>query len=185
VKTLPSTSPVGRLRLERVGPVLRYLVADGPDGPFVTIEELDLGTAELRYVRVEGDAGRSQTGLDARLVEFSVRAAGLPGLPDDRAGAGGLLAGRGWLAAGVFLLLLVAAIGGCLVVRRGGRPPASDTAGKAAAAAPPIAFGCPRCGNALKGKAEQAGKKGKCPRCGNRVVVPRPSEAIQPGGATA
>jgi hypothetical protein len=82
VRTMPATAPVGKLRLERAGPVLRYLVADGADAPFVAIEELELGAADLCYVRVEGNAGGSQAALDARVLDFSVRAASLPGLPD-------------------------------------------------------------------------------------------------------
>jgi hypothetical protein len=178
VKTLPSSSPEGKLRLERVGPTLRYLVADGPDAPFVPIEEVELGTADLCYVRVEGNAGGSEAALDARVLDFSVRAAGLPGLPDAGPAPGQAptrTARRGWLAAAVLMTLLVvlAVLGQWLWARRRRRrqAPAPDNPLSAGAPAPLVSLACPGCGHGLKVKAELAGKRGKCPKCGKPVLV--------------
>jgi hypothetical protein len=81
VQKVASTSPVGRLRLERVGPVLRFLAADGAAAPFVLVDEVEFGAADLPFIRVEGDAGRSESGLDARVRDFTVWAEELPGAP--------------------------------------------------------------------------------------------------------
>ncbi len=117
VKEMPSTSPAGNLRLERVGSVLTFLVADGPDAPFVVLDRVDFGTADLQFVRVEGSRGGSDAGLDARVLDFSVRAGGLPG-----AGPASpeRLAGHHWLAAAavVGLLIVLALLGGWLLSRR-------------------------------------------------------------------
>jgi hypothetical protein len=179
VKTLPSTSPAGKLRLERVGPVLRYLVADGADAPFVTVDELDFGTDDLSFVRVEGNSGASQAGLNARFLDFSVRAAGLPGLPDvgpAPAQTPPRTARTGWFAAAAMIALLIALAlaGGWLSKRRRHAPeaPVPGTQVGPGVHAPLVSFVCPGCGHGLKVKPELAGKKGKCPKCGDVVIVP-------------
>jgi serine/threonine-protein kinase len=187
VKTMPSGSTVGKLRLERVGPVLRTFVADGADAPFVQIDELEFDTADLRFVRVEGDNGASQAGFDIRLSDLDIRSTDLPTQSGAEPGAEASSGGRRWSAAAGLIVLLIAltALGVRLVVRRrsraAGRTPVPSTEEKPPTAAPIVAFGCPACGHNLKARVELAGKKGRCPRCGGMVLVPGSSEAIQPG----
>ncbi len=177
-KTGPAASPKGKLRLQRVGPLIRYLVADGEGGAFVLLDEEDLGTADVRLIQVGGNAGGSQAGLDARLSDFTVRADDLPGLPDAALASGGP-AGKGWLAAaGIIGLLIVPTLLGAWLLarrrRRAGKAPAPDAQAGPGVAAGPVSFTCPGCGHGLKVKAELAGKKGKCPQCGKAVLVPGP-----------
>jgi hypothetical protein len=188
VKTRPATAAAGKLRLQRVGPVLRFLVADGAEGEFILVDEVEFGTADVRPVQVGGNAGKSQAGLDARLLDFSVRAEDLPGLADAALATDGP-AGKGWLAAAAIIGLLIALglLGGWLLARqrrRAGKAPAPDAEAGPGVAAPPICFACPGCGHGLKVKAELAGKKGKCPQCGQAVLVPGPAGSGQPGGTS-
>jgi hypothetical protein len=190
VKKMPSHSPAGKLRLERVGSVLRFLVADGPDAPFVVLDRVDLGIADLQYVRVEAGRGGSEAGLEARVLDFSVLGGGLTGLPDAApAGPGPPRQGQPVLAAvAAGLLIGLALLGGWLLTRRGRRgsgAPVADTVVRRKPPVPLVSFACPGCGHGLKVKAELAGKKGKCPKCGHVLLVPAPVQQARPGSPPA
>jgi Protein of unknown function (DUF1583) len=188
LKRMRSTSTAGKLRLQRVGRVLQYLVADGADSPFVKLEELEVGALELRLVRVETHRGGSDAGIDARLFDFSVQATDLPGLPraESDVGAGTRKARRIWpTVAGIVGLLIGSAVFGVwLSKRRKGRvnntTPRPAMADKPALTAPLIEFECTGCRHNLKAKPELAGKKAKCHKCGDIVLVPRISEPQLP-----
>ncbi len=117
VVAMPATSPVGQLRLQRVGSQMRFLVADGPEAPFVLLAEVEFGRADLPLVRVEGDPGGSDSGLDLRLLTLSVRTEGVPDGPTEESVGPHRGWGRIWLAAAIFLCLvfLFLAIVGLLV----------------------------------------------------------------------
>jgi serine/threonine protein kinase len=190
-KSIPSVSPAGKVRLQRVGSTIRYLVADGTDADFVQMDEQEFGTADVADMQVGGDAGGSEAALDARLLSFAVHAAELPGLPAPTAepapapAAAPQAAGKGWLAAAGVLgvVLAVSFVGAALYARRRGRParkvpeaPAPDGAAVPGSAAPPGAFVCPGCGKKIRVRADFAGKKGKCPQCGQPVSIPAAAE---------
>jgi WD40 repeat protein len=183
LQTVPSASATGRLRFRRVGSVLRYFVADGPGAEFVPMGEVEFGTAEVRYVQVGGNAGQSQAGLDVRLLDFSVRADELPGLPAVEPAGPAKVRSKGWLAAGgiVGLGIALSFVAVCLYVRqsrRAGKAPAGQQS-QPEAAAPLLSFACPGCGKKLRAKAGLTGKKVKCPHCRTplRVTEDRPGEA--------
>jgi serine/threonine protein kinase len=190
VKTIPTTSPVGKLRLERVGPVLRYLVADGADAPFVLLDEVDFGAADLRFVRVEGSSGASQAGLDARVLNFSVRAGELPGLSG--AAAPEKSGRQGWFAAAAVLGLVVTLLGflgAWLSARRrrpaGERPasvPGPEREARPAAAAPSVLVTCSGCGKKFRARAQLAGKRVQCPQCRQPLLIPGPSTDVTSRG---
>ncbi len=199
LKKMRSTSTAGKLRLQRVGRVLQYLVADGADSPFVKLEELEVGDLELRLVRVETHRGGSDAGIDARLFDFSVQATDLPGVPragsdagaSARPAAGTWKALRSWptVAGIVGLLIGLAVFGVWLSKRRKGlvdnTRPKPAMADKPALTAPLIEFECTGCRHNLKAKPELAGKKAKCHKCGGIVLVPRISEPQLPSPKTA
>jgi hypothetical protein len=199
-KSVPSVSPAGKVRLQRVGPVIRYLVADGTDADFVQMDEQEFGTGDVVNMQVGGDAGGSESALDARLLSFSVHAAELPGLPAPAPGATPAPApgpgqapvqkaeGKGWLAAAglVGVVLALSFVGLALYVRRRGRAsrkppdaPAADGRVDPGPSAAAVAFACPACGKKIKVRAEFVGKKGKCPQCGKAVHVR--AAAAEPG----
>jgi hypothetical protein len=91
VKVMPAKANTGKLRIQRIGTNVRFLVADGSDGEFVPIlqtptgggektEFVQFGSSELRFVQIGADAGTSQAGFDVRFFDFAVRAEDLPGL---------------------------------------------------------------------------------------------------------
>jgi predicted RNA-binding Zn-ribbon protein involved in translation (DUF1610 family) len=194
VKTFPATAAAGKLRLRRVGSVVHYLVADGPDADFVQVDQQELGTADLRPLQVGGDAGGSQSALDARLLDLSIRAEDLPGLPAPVPAPASPPAtgGKGWRSAaallGLALALSVAVPLGVLLYvrrpRRAGKAPAEAPVPggplKPEAAPPAVSFPCPGCGKSLKARAELAGKKVKCPQCGLAVLVPEAGPGLPP-----
>jgi hypothetical protein len=114
VASLPATAATGQLRLQRVGPRMRFFVADGAEAPFVLLAEVELGTEDLPFVRVEADTGKSDSGLELRLLTLSVRAEQLPGGPTEESASPHNGGGRRWLAAVVLLslvFLLLAIVG--------------------------------------------------------------------------
>jgi serine/threonine protein kinase len=184
VKTMPSVSAEGRLRLQRVGSRLHYLVADGPDAPFVELAEVEFGRGEVRPLQVGGNAGGSEAGLDFRLLSFTVTTEqDLPGLPGPTTPPAPGVRSKGWLAAAVLMALLV--LGACtlaLYIRRGRHgihapdPAANETA--ALTPAPPgVVFACAGCGKKLKVKAALAGRRAACPHCGRATHIP-PAEDV-------
>jgi S1-C subfamily serine protease len=80
IKTLPSTATAGQLRLERQGTTVRYRVREGDDPEFVTVAEVAFGKGDVSVIETAGGTGGSEAGLDLRILDFTVRAAALPGL---------------------------------------------------------------------------------------------------------
>ncbi len=185
VKTLPSTATTGKLRLQRVGSRLRFLVADGNQLDFVLVDEVEFSSEDVRFVQIGGNTGGSKSGLDLRLLDFTLRAEKLTDAADfslDPITAASSEAGKkGWRAIPLFLsvvFILFAGLAGRLYVRRRRRPekiPADAPAsGKQVQAenVPAFAFfSCSGCGKRLKAKTALAGKKVKCPQCGKAAAV--------------
>jgi hypothetical protein len=187
-KPLPSAAPAGQLRLSRQGSKLRFLVSEGARPDVMLLNEVDFGTADVRWLQVAGDAGDSDSALDLRLLELTVLADELPGLIDapeqpatqpvpaipPRASAPATTGRRNWwIAAGVGGAVVVCslALGTWLIVRRTRRK--GQAARPIAKAEPgPVSFACSGCGRKLRVKAELAGKKVKCPGCGRVAGVP-------------
>jgi serine/threonine protein kinase len=184
VRTKPTGSRVGQLRLVRTGSSLRCLAADGLGGDFEEIFSQDpFVTEDMAHVRfVVADSGTPGNAVDARLVDLKVRATNL--IPDPTSGTaaavepGGKSGSKGWVAAaGTLVLLILLSLAVWLAVRRlrrTGKAPAPGPEGEARAetAAPPVSFPCPGCGKKLRVKAGLAGKKVKCPQCAQAVTVP-------------
>lgn len=181
---LPSKSAIGKLRIQRVGPLVQFLVAEGDDPVFKpTGKSLPFGADDIRYIHFGGNAGDSAAALDMRLLDFSFRAERLLGLdeaPSDAAPPDAVQAGtaRLWLisvgALGTCVLFLVAVGVGALVVFRKRR----KAAVREEVTKPnqtPIPFVCSECGRALKVKPHLAGKKVKCPQCGSVATAPSTS----------
>jgi S1-C subfamily serine protease len=82
LKSHPATATAGKLRMEREGALLRCRVSEGKNAEFVTVAEIDIGRADMNGIKVGGSTGRSESGLDLRLVDLTVRAEVLPGLSD-------------------------------------------------------------------------------------------------------
>ncbi len=89
-KVRPAKAAIGKLRIKRVGSMIRFYTADGEgaefqpiiqDGKAKTID-LEFGAGEIRYFQIGGDAGDSQAALDMRLFDLTVLAEELPGYSD-------------------------------------------------------------------------------------------------------
>jgi WD40 repeat protein len=85
VKSFPATASACKLRLKRVGPVVHYLVAEGDSEQFTDLHQIDIGTDDVHCIQIGGHTGGSQSGLDMRLLDFTVQAEELPGNPQARA----------------------------------------------------------------------------------------------------
>jgi serine/threonine protein kinase len=182
--TFLTTATAGRLRVTRSGKDITLAVSEGAEGPFqVLCPPLELGTDDLKLVRICAYPGFHPALTDVRFVDLRVRAESLPDnlLTSPTAGGGAGLAAtegnrpdesRGWLAAaglvGLGLTLALVGLGVWGYARRRRRAVAPAQA----EAAPLVAFACAECGKAIKARPEQAGKRGKCPQCGKMVIVP-------------
>src|SRR5262249_26011388 len=98
--SLPSVSTIGKLRLQRVGSKLRFLVSEGDMREFTQLDEVEFGTAEVRYVQFGGNTGGALCGLDIRLLDVTVQAEGMPGLDREGRGVGNGVSNGGATAAG-------------------------------------------------------------------------------------
>jgi hypothetical protein len=78
-RTRPTEARVGQLRLVRKGASIHYLAADGLGGDFQELFVQDqFGTEDMAHVRfVVADSGSPGNAVDARLVDWRVRAADL------------------------------------------------------------------------------------------------------------
>ena len=107
VRTQPTESRLGQLRLTRKGSALRYLAADGLGGDFHEIfAQENFGTEDLAHVRfVVADSGTPGNGIDARLVDLRISSGSLiPNEAADPASSAGERRenrSKGWLAAAV------------------------------------------------------------------------------------
>jgi hypothetical protein len=188
-RTKPTESRLGRLRLVRKGPSLRYLAAEGTAGDFQEVSaQDDFGTDDLAHIHlVVADSGSPGNAVDARLVDFTIRAASLnpdptqpvaPAAEPPAEPAPGPRS-RTWLtAAAVLGLLFLSALVLCLVVFWSRRKAlaaavAADSSARAAAAGPTFSVHCPGCGKTFKVKRKWAGKKVRC-SCGKGMVVAGP-----------
>jgi serine/threonine protein kinase len=68
----------GRLRLTRRGSLVTCLVAENNSDDFQSIQEFELGTADIVLVRVAADTGHSQSPVEVRIGDFEIRALGVP-----------------------------------------------------------------------------------------------------------
>jgi serine/threonine protein kinase len=182
VLEMKATAPSGRLRLVRTGSQLQYLAADGVPG-YRTLRSLEIGTEDVRLVRVYATTTDRPVLLDVRFTDLDVRAdeivrpAAEPAPPSAPAEAprpgSGLTAA---LVFGLLLLTLGVALGVWLSARLRravGQPAPEDLPPDEPNAAPlPVDFSCAACGKKLRVKADLAGKKLKCPGCGEGVRVP-------------
>jgi hypothetical protein len=178
VKTRTATAATGKLRLRRDGPLVRFLVADGDSRDFVAVDELEFGTGDVRWVQVSGNAGRSESALDLRLLALTVEADDLPGLvetpliaapaavPETRPEIGGYF----WLATGAAVGLgIMGFFARYAWLRRWSSSNQPTLA--AVGPVPAIAISCPGCGKNLKVKAELVGRNVKCPGCGKTILA--------------
>jgi serine protease Do len=82
VQNHSSAAVTGQLRLERKGTLVRCRIREGDRAAFVTVAEVEMGRADIGSIFMGGTTGGSESGLDMRLREFTVRAESLPGLSD-------------------------------------------------------------------------------------------------------
>ena len=207
-RTRQSKAPIGKLRIQRVGAMVRFLCADGDSPDFVPVFqdgkkriETPFGAADIRYFQIGADAGDSEAALDVRLLDLTVEAEEFPGFVEaaKRAPPAWVLNAKGpgeqtadsprWISVTLILgasvvVLLMVGVGVWFLLRRRGH--AKTPAAAAIKVKKPfpqgagavIAFACPDCGKKRKVRAEAAGKKLKCPQCGSVAPVPR-ADAVQ------
>jgi serine/threonine protein kinase len=70
----PTRTHAGRLRLARRGSIVTYLVAEANGDDFQPIQQSELGTANIKLVRVAADAGQTDSPVDVRIGDLEVRA---------------------------------------------------------------------------------------------------------------
>ena len=190
----------GKLRIERVGSMVRFLVAEADNADFLPIyqdgktKKIDgeFSNAEIRYFQFGADAGNSEAALDVRLLDLTVHAEELPGYADAAPVTSPwpkIVANRNgsttsWLTIGVAAgggLALLAVIGGAgwfLLRRR--QAAGKGTKTEPAKAMKPVldehastvGVECSECGKKMNVKGVLAGKKVKCAGCGTSLRVP-------------
>jgi hypothetical protein len=74
VKTLPSKKTAGKLRLQRVGSRIRFLVAEEGQSDFVLVDEVEFSDEDIHLFKFEGNTGKGRSSLDYRLLDFTLRA---------------------------------------------------------------------------------------------------------------
>jgi predicted RNA-binding Zn-ribbon protein involved in translation (DUF1610 family) len=186
-----ATGSKGRLRLVRTGPSLQYLVAeDGADFKFM--QSVEIGTDDVKDVKVYCHTMYNPISLDARLIELVIDADQFPdGIPAAQTAAAPESAPArregSWkvVVLGVGSVLAFGAVGVWIYRRRRGQTPTPATADPETPTAVPglLAVTCSSCGTSLKAKAHLAGKKAKCPKCGQAVAIPG-IKAAEKGGNT-
>lgn len=77
MKTFPTTSKAGKLRMKRAGSTISYQVADGSSNEFRELMQ-DEFVSEKCVVRLAVSTGGSPTDLDVRLVDLRITAEELP-----------------------------------------------------------------------------------------------------------
>jgi len=180
-KVFPSTAKAGRLRMVRTGGEVTLSASEEGAADFRELCRYDLGTEDLKMVRVAALPGAPMQPVEVRLVDLRVRTpspvAALA--PDAGPSAEGPKkeVSKGWLVTveivGLIITLVLAGLGVWLYLRR--REAEEDgTAEVVAAEEVPefVSFACSGCGRKSRAKAALAGKKAKCPQCGGVVVVP-------------
>ncbi len=169
----------GRLRLKRTGTILYCLWAPGIEGgDFQEIHQTELGNEDIEKVRLVALNGQTNTPVDARLFDFTIRSNSAP--PPSFSAAKGSVS-IALLVGLAFTLALIVALSTWVFVR-GRRRKQEAFQEEPTEALPPeassdsILFQCPNCDRKLKAKTELTGKKIKCPQCGQAVRV----EGIRP-----
>src|SRR5262249_55138939 len=89
----PTKATIGKLQLARAGSILHYRAADGLRGTFRELCQDQIGSEDVRLVRLAANTGGSPTALDVRLSDLRIRSARLPNEP-----ATVYRQRRGWLA---------------------------------------------------------------------------------------
>jgi hypothetical protein len=170
---VPCADTVGRLRLRRTGTTVQWLWAPGTAGEdFQELHRCEFGGEPVGRVLVSGLTGRKPCALDARFVDFRIRATPVAGVPAAAPPRGS------WKVLLALALVLPVSVGVWLAVRRGRRTGARQA--ETGAVPAPVAFVCPGCGRGLQARRDLAGKKVKCRRCGHATLVPG-----TPGGESA
>jgi hypothetical protein len=109
VRTQPTESRIGQLRLLRKGSALHCLAADGLGAEFhVLFSQEPFSTEDMTHVHfVVADSGNPGNAVDARLVDLKIRSAGL--LPDraSDAAAPEEKGSKAWLMAGLLIGLVI------------------------------------------------------------------------------
>jgi hypothetical protein len=80
-QNFPAKAAWGRLRLARTGPTLRFLVADGTE-EFVELRSHEIGTEDVRLLRLFVTSGREAIPVQARLTALSIRSDSVPNQPE-------------------------------------------------------------------------------------------------------
>jgi serine/threonine protein kinase len=74
----PTGTRAGRLRLARRGSLVSYLVAEAEREEFREIHKANLGTDDLKIVRVAADTGNSDSPVEVRIGDLEIRALKVP-----------------------------------------------------------------------------------------------------------
>src|SRR5262249_32560550 len=154
------------LRLTRKGSEATFFAAEGLGGAFRELCRHDLGTEDLKIVRLGALSGSPAVAVDLRIVDLQIRTpspltgvAVAPSSPSPTTTERGR--SGGWLVAGGFVGRVILLPRGVGLAVRPRRPAGSP----ARAASPPVSVRCPGCGKSLRAKADLAGKKVRCPQC--------------------
>jgi hypothetical protein len=126
----PTSAKSGKLRLQRTGETLHYLIAEGAGEDFRELRETPFGTADLTTVRFVADPGGSRSKLDVLIQDVRFHTGELPLRGAEKTSRAWL----GWVvAAGV---LGAGAVGGFLWRRRKRRQAAPASKGGRAGVKP-------------------------------------------------
>ncbi len=184
----PSAMRSGRLRIVRSAGQATFWAAEGDAAEFQRLALDQRFVAATTAVWVAAYPGAAHNSVDLRIKDLRIRTlnaagrpllareAAVPAMPpsatDDETPAP--RPARRWLLLGTALFLLLALLTGvCLWLRhsRRARHDAEESPSPAMARAP-LAVTCSSCGQALRARAELAGKKVWCPCCGTAVLIP-------------
>jgi hypothetical protein len=123
LKTFPGKATAGRLCIRRVGATIHYLIADAPASELWEIDQSEVGTEDVRAIRLAANTGGSPSALDVRLLDVHVASGPVGGSPSDWSRPRAL-----WLVLGGGGVCLLSAVGVLLYRRR--KAPASTPPAK-------------------------------------------------------
>jgi predicted RNA-binding Zn-ribbon protein involved in translation (DUF1610 family) len=190
VRSAPSQSPAGKLRIQRTGTKVRFLFAEGDEPEFKEVNEVEFGADDIAFVQIGGNAGNSENALDMRLLELSIRAERLPGFSNPAGDDPVVLVDAEqnssspmWMIVGGAITLGIALLGSAGVVavifwrrssaRDAAKPSTTNANSDLDADQTLLSFVCSECGTKLKVRLQLAGKNVKCPHCGRTSAAPR------------
>jgi hypothetical protein len=175
----------GRLRMSRSGSEVTCWASEGAADEYRELCRLDLGTEDLRIVRLAAYTGNSPASVDVHIVDLRI---GTDAPGEDMRRASAETAEKGTASKSSLLPLLIVglvvagifALSAAFYLRRRRHTVAeeNDTSDT-----PLITFACPQCGKNLKTRADLAGRKAKCSQCGAIVVVPPAHEGAPATGS--